>query len=494
MRAGLSHPGAIRGALRTELAVRSDSKDLRTFAIAAGLCWSILFVAIGLRYELQMYADGSMFSYSVAVQDPWAFHWHNISGRLFVYLYSFVPAEIYVGLTGNAHGGVVLYGFLFFVAQLIGLLATFAADRSDGRIIFSYACVSTACLCPLVFGFPTEMWVAHALFWPTLALCHYAHRGIGTFALICAALLALVLTHGAAPILAFAILATLGLRGLRDAAFLRAVWALLAVIPIWVGLHVIFPPDDYFASALMRAALHFFDVGILTCGVMRLLFGALAGYGAVLLLVRRWSPSAHVYAAALIAVALAVYWLWFDQGLHADNRYYLRTVMVIAIPVLGAVAAAYALQADGRQLPFFLPGLMAALTRGAAVRAAAGAIFVVMLVHAVETAKFITAWALYETALRALAMGAVSDPVLGDPRFVSSHRIAAGLNRLSWFSTTPFLSVLVAPHFAPARLVVDPESSYFWLSCETATENLAAPRVVPAESRRLVRVYSCLHR
>ena len=277
MRAGLSDPGAIRGALRTEPAVRSDSKELRTFVIAAGLCWSILFVAIGLHYELQMYADGSIFSYSVAVQDPWAFHWHNISGRLFVYLYSFVPAEIYVALTGDAHGGVVLYGFLFFVAQLIGLLATLAADRSDGRIIFSYACASTACLCPLVFGFPTEMWVAHALFWPTLALCHYARPGVGTFASICVALLALVLTHGAAPILAFAILATLALRGLRDAVFLRTASALLAAMPIWVGFHVVFPPDHYFAGALARAALHFFDVGILTCGVMRLLFGAIAG-------------------------------------------------------------------------------------------------------------------------------------------------------------------------------------------------------------------------
>jgi hypothetical protein len=40
-----------------------------------------------------MYADGSIFSYSVAVQDAWAFHWHNISGRLFVYFFSYLPTE-----------------------------------------------------------------------------------------------------------------------------------------------------------------------------------------------------------------------------------------------------------------------------------------------------------------------------------------------------------------------------------------------------------------
>src|SRR5262249_17121924 len=97
---------------------------------------------------------------------------------------------------------------------------TFAADRSKGRIIFSYACLSTACLCPLVFGFPTEMWMAHALFWPTLAVCHYASGNKG-IALVFAMLLALVFTHGGALIFAVAIVVMLSLRGVLDGAFLR---------------------------------------------------------------------------------------------------------------------------------------------------------------------------------------------------------------------------------------------------------------------------------
>ena len=119
-----------------------------------------------------------MFSYAVAAQDVWAFHWHDISSRLTVFFLSLWPAELYVGLTGSPWGGIVVYGFLFYVAPLIGLVATFIADRSRGRIIFAYACLSTALLCPLVFGFPTEMWMAHALFWPTLAAAHYAQRGV----------------------------------------------------------------------------------------------------------------------------------------------------------------------------------------------------------------------------------------------------------------------------------------------------------------------------
>jgi len=61
------------------------------------------------------------------------------------------------------------------------------------------------------------------------------------------------------------------------------------------------------------------------------------------------------------------------------------------------------------------------------------------LVHVVETGKFVAAW---ETTGRGEARDRdESDPAIGDSRFVSSDRIASGLNRLSWFSTTPYLSV-----------------------------------------------------
>jgi hypothetical protein len=93
----------------------------------------------------------------------------------------------------------------------------------------------------------------------------------------------------------------------------------------------------------------------------------------------------------------------------------------------------------------------------------------------------------------ALAKGDDANPELGDPRFVSSARLAPNLNPWSWFSTTPYLSILLAD-FAPHRLVIDPTGNYFWLSCATATRNHDAPSEVPEAARELVRVYSCLHR
>jgi hypothetical protein len=312
-----------------------------------------------------------------------------------------------------------------------------------------------------------------------------------------AMLLALAFTHEAAPLLELVILATLLLRGIRDAAFLRAACAFLVVMAIWALAKETVTPDDYDGPMMARAALLVFQLSILESYILVLLVSALAGYGIVFVLLRRLgTTNAYLYAAALVAVALAVYWLEFDRALHADQRYPMRTVLLVVMAGLGGLAAAYALDAEGRlklRLPL-LARLMAALRNDGVAEAALGAILVVMLVHAVELAKFVRAWTGYEGAVRTLAMGTASDPALGDPNFVSSDRIAADLNRLSWFSTTPYLSVLVAPGFAPRRLVVDPTGNYFWLSCATATANEKADRVVPLETRRLVRVYACLHR
>ena len=477
------------------LSAKSVRDTLRTFAIAAGVGASILFVVVGVGYQLQLYADGSLFSYAVAVRDAWAFHCHNIAGRLSVYLFAFAPAEAYVQLTGDPQGGVALYGAIFFAAQCLGLLLTFAIDRSGGRIVFSYACISAACLCPLVFGFPTEVWMMHALFWPTLAACHHARRGLAGAALILPLMLALMFTHAGAMISIAAILATLALRGWRDARFRRGGGVSVLVVAIWVIVKATLRPDEYMSAVLARAALHVFDVSILTGDFMRLLLCALGGYALAFGLIRRIDATrAHLYAGVLVASALALYWLRFDHALHADNRYYLRTVLLVATPAFGAFAAAHLLASEGQLAVPYLPRLMAALTGDAAARAAAGAVLLVMLIHCVETTKFLHAWTGYKAAVRSLAMSTAADPALGDPRFVSSKRIAPDLNRLSWFSTTPFLSVLIAPSMRPERLVVHPTANYFWLSCETATENLQARRAAPAESRDLVRAYSCLHR
>jgi hypothetical protein len=145
------------------------------------------------------------------------------------------------------------------------------------------------------------------------------------------------------------------------------------------------------------------------------------------------------------------------------------------------------------QVPW-LDDLIAAGTGRTTTRIFYGIFFLITLVYTVETIKFVVAWNSYKAAVRGLAMGAASDRNLGDINFVSSTRIDTNLNRPSWNSTTPYLSVLMAPQFSPARLVVDPAANYFWLSCSMATANLDADRAISRKGRELVRIYSCLHR
>jgi hypothetical protein len=483
------------GGAKPRSAARPASDVPRALVIATGLCWSVAFVVVALCYELELYADGAMFSYAVAVQDVWAFHWHNIAGRLSVNVLSLLPAEIYVGLSGNPGAGIVVYGLLFYLAPLIGLIGTFTADRSHGRIIFAYACCSTALLCPLVFGFPTEMSLAHALFWPALAVSHYAKRTVIGTALVFVMMLTLAFTHEGALVLAFAIVATLAPRGWRGALFLRAAAVLVAVLAISAAARIMIPPDEYYAGVLVRAALHFFDPAIFQVGIVLLLLATFALYGVIYLVLSRLAPErAYLYAAAIMIAILAIYWLWFDHTIHASSRYYLRTALVIVTPVFGALAALGAMSGDRRlALPFSsLEQSITALQKRAA-RPLAAAFMLLTLVHVIETTKFVAAWTDYRAAVATLATGDQSDPALGDPRFVSSERITSDLNRLAWFSTTPYLSVIVAD-FTPARLVIDPAGNYFWLSCAAATANDKAARMVPRQGRDLVRIYSCLHR
>lgn len=476
-------------------ALRVDDASFRLLVIAAGLGWAIAFPLVALFFRLQLYGDGAMFSYAVAVRDVWAFHWHNVSGRMSVYVLTLLPAEALVWITGNPSAGIVAYGFLFYISPLIGLAVTYAADRSPGRIIFVYACGSTALLSPLIFGFPTEMWLAHALFWPALALSHYAKPTAASAVLVFATSLLLAFTHEGALVLLAAITATLALRGLRSPVFVRAAVSLTVIVALAAAAKIVRPPDDYYADVFLRAALNFFDPAILEVRIVLVLLAAVIAYGAVFMLLSKWLPrQACICALAILLASLTIYWLHFDHSLHADSRYYLRTALVIGIPLLGGLAAITAMIKEGvdlKALARWRPGVIS--RRGRSLCALASILFVVTVIHVVETGKFVASWVDYRDAVAMLAISGQSDARLGDPRFVSAERIRPALASVSWFSTVPYLSIILS-NFAPNRLVIDPAGNYFWLSCETATKSRDAALVVPLPARELVRVYSCLHR
>ena len=388
-----------------DMALCQQDAPFRRMVIAAGLCWSFAFIVIAISCQLELYGDGAMFSYAVAVQDVWAFHWHNISGRTSVYLLALLPAETLVAITGNPWAGIVAYGFLFYVAPLAGLAATYAADRSPGLVIFLYACGSTALLCPLIFGFPTEMWFAHAIFWPTLALSHYARSTIRGAVLVFATWLLLAFAHEGAFVLLLAVLATLALRGLQNRRFRRGIAILFVTTILAIASKILFPPDEYYADAFMRAALHFFDPAIFEVEIVVELLAAIIVYVAMLKLISIWIPKrACIFALSVLLALLCVYWLRFDHSVHANSRYYMRTALVIATPLLGVIAALAAMTREGLVADPLAKFQRVLISSPGSRCALASILFAVTLIHVVETAKFVTAWSRYRDVIATLAM------------------------------------------------------------------------------------------
>lgn len=470
---------------------------LARLSVTLGLAVASAMLVIGVVTRLQLYGDGSIFSYAIGVQDAWAFHWHNISGRVAVYLLCHLPSEFVVALTGSPDAGIASYGLLFFAMPLVGLGLTRVLDRSAGRLIFVCACASTAALCPLMFGSPTEVWVTHALFWPTLTLALFGPLSTAGGVALCLATTIFVLTHPAALVLSATIFAMLVLRGWRDRRALRFAFAVALGLAATIVVRLVWQPDGYAATVLARAAYHFFDPETVLCALLVVLIVALSFYTGVGLALARWGAR-HPWwiAAAAAAAALVIYWFALDRSLLADHRYYLRTVVVIVSPLFAVLAIVLA---DNSPWPWQFARRLRIAVRWrfgqmGVSQFAAGALLLTVFVHGVETTKFVVAWQSYKAAVAALAGSGASDPVLGDPRFVSEARLGPVLNRVSWFSTTPYLSVVLAG-WRPERLVVDPtEPNYYWLSCAVARRSETADRAAPRDVRSLLRVYSCLHR
>jgi hypothetical protein len=100
--------------------------------------------------------------------------------------------------------------------------------------------------------------------------------------LVFVAQLLLAFTHEGTLMLLLAIVATLAPRGLRSTPFVRAATCLIIILIMATISKIAFPPDDYYASAFWRAALHFFDLEIFKVRVVLLLLAALIAYGAIL--------------------------------------------------------------------------------------------------------------------------------------------------------------------------------------------------------------------
>ena len=79
----------------------------RPHAVILGIAcaWCLAFPLLGVWAQLNLFADGSLFSYGVAAGEGWAFHWRQIPVRVAAYAFAALPganATYQVGVSWGA--------------------------------------------------------------------------------------------------------------------------------------------------------------------------------------------------------------------------------------------------------------------------------------------------------------------------------------------------------------------------------------------------------
>ena len=285
----------------------------------AALVVGLLFPVLGLGFRLNLFADGSLFSYGVAACDAWDFHFRQIPTRVSAFLLTALPGQALGCLAGSPGLGVAAYALLFFAAPLLGLLATRAADR-DGRLL-PWAALALLLFAPLGFGFASELWVALAAAWPALALCRAA-GGWGRRAAAIFAFAVLACGHEAGLLTALLIPFVLALGPERRRRLGFAATALLPALILWIGLKATIRPDAYLAPVMARVTWTFFEPALVLSPSILFPLVVPAVLAAGFLAWRRWLP-----ALLLALLAAAAFWWVAGIPVHGSARYYARTML-----------------------------------------------------------------------------------------------------------------------------------------------------------------------
>ena len=170
--------------------------------------WALAFPVLALGFRVNLFADGALFTYAVGVGDSWGHHWHNIAGRAAVWALVLRPAEWLGALSGRVAVAEAAYVLLFHLWPL-ACLAVVARSGAPGWVGRA-AVLSHVGLLPFVFGFPTEMWVAHGAIWAALALMAAPGRAVAGWGF----LLVACLSHEAGVVWAVAEVAALWVAGM----------------------------------------------------------------------------------------------------------------------------------------------------------------------------------------------------------------------------------------------------------------------------------------
>src|SRR5262249_29989332 len=126
-------------------------------------------------------------------------------------------------------------------------------DRTQDKRLSAYCNVASVTTPFFTFGFPTEIWIMCALFWPTLCCCVCARSSYVPFLVFFLLLPLFIFTHEVAiifvPLLVFVVVKSN--LGIRRATMLAAI---AAVLVCWTFVEAYLPPCFPWARSFIQAS------------------------------------------------------------------------------------------------------------------------------------------------------------------------------------------------------------------------------------------------
>jgi hypothetical protein len=456
------------------LSLNNLDRPLFNLAILLGLA-----VAGGLSLAawldgLMLYADGALFSFVIGVDAAWALVWHIMPARVAVYLLVVLPPETAHEMGLPAMAAMRLYQALFLAMPFLGLAACVPLVPRGSRWLLLFPVLSLLALTMSALGYPSETLLTLAAFWPALFGCRFANGRTAPTLLTLVCLSAFLFSHPgmvfSLPLLPLA--AAIRWRECRTCAVRRALLVLGIATALLLGLWVLCLRAEMSNPGIIQSGQHMWSTGGL-----RAVVTLQPSIVIVLLIIVLWGTLSWRRERVVIGLTVVglpaiatMFAVMHGEIIRPESHYFIRTALVLLLPVLGATA-------------LFRSGTAPV---GAATLAMMAALSVTQLAHDL---RFLGAWYNYRDS--------VVTAVTRQSGIVSLQQVLAARMKpdapsIAWSWGQPLLSLTLPslPHVT--ALVADPaRNSFSLLHCSEMDQVDANMDWVPPATRALLKAYVC---
>jgi hypothetical protein len=441
-------------------------------AVAFGLCIAAWVTG------LMLYADGALFSFVIGIDDAWALVWHIMPARVAVYLLTVLPAETAHEWGLSAGAAMGLYQALFLGFPFLGLAACRALLPPGSRWLLLFPALSILALAVSALGYPSETLMTLTGFWPALFGYRFASGRAGS-ALVTPLFTAIFLFSHPGMVFALPLLplaAALRFRESREHAVRRELTLLGGLGVALAGLWAWRFHREMSDPGIQQSGRHMWSLS----GLQEVV-GLQPAILVVLLYILLWAALGwrreriwiRLAVPGFPAIAL-LFALLHTETVTPESHYYIRTALVLMLPILGALALRH-----GRTAP-----------NGSIALAMTAALATTQLLH---NLSFLHSWIEYRDRVAAIV---VAGPARIAPiSEVLAARAEPARRSLAWSWGEPYLSLTLPglPHYD--AIVADPApTSFSPFRCGQMDQIAARADWVPAETLAVLKAYVCARR